>query len=180
MAKRIEVESLAGLDQFVAAVETDDVLGMVLRAQLQVEQQIELFLVANVADDMWAVAGSLPQNFDQKVKLAAALGLPKELCFAVSSLNQIRNKFAHRPGWALSKADVDNLVQKYEAARAIAGPGVHEVRKFYIQVPSRGGEKIDFGTKGPEWDFKMVAGGIISMITKYLVNKNMENGFGLP
>ncbi len=180
MVKRIEVESLAGLEHLVAAFETEDVLGSVLRAQLQVEQQLELFLVANVAEDMWAVAGSLPQNFHQKVTLAAALGFPKELCFAATALNQIRNKFAHKAGWSLSRADIDNLVEKYEAARAAVDPATYEMRKSSIQVHSRGGEKIDFGTKGLEWDFKMVAGGIVSMILRYLVTQNLKNGFGPP
>lgn len=180
MVKRIEIESLAGLEHLVAALETEDVLGAVLRAQLQVEQQIELFLVANVADDMWEVVDSLPQNFSQKVALAAALGFPKELCFAATALNQIRNKFAHKAGWALKQADIDNLVDKYEAARAAVHPASYEMRKSSIQVHSRGGERIDFGTKGPEWDFKMVSGGIVSLIVKYLVMQNLENGFGLP
>jgi hypothetical protein len=180
MAKRIEVESLAGLEHLVAAFETEDVLGSVLRAQLQVEQQIELFLVANVADGMWDVAGSLPQNFSQKVTLAAALGFPKELCFAARALNQIRNKFAHKAGWALKQADVDDLVDKYEAARAAVVPTSYEMRKSSIQLFSRGGEKIDFGTKGSEWDFKMVSGGIVSLIIKYLVMQNLKNGFETP
>lgn len=180
MAKRIEVESLAGLEHLVAALETEDVLGAVLRAQLQVEQQIELFLLANVADDMWDVAGSLPQNFHQKVTLAAALGFPKELCFAATALNQIRNKFAHKAGWALSQADIDNLVDKYEAARAAVDQEFYEMRKSSIQLHSRGGKIIGFGTNGPEWDFKMVSGGIVSLIVKYLVMQNLENGFGLP
>lgn len=180
MAKRIEVESLAGLEQLVGAFETEDVLGSVLRAQLQVEQQIELFLMANVADDLWEVASSLPQNFNQKVILAAALGFPKELCLAARALNQIRNKFAHEAGWALRKADIDNLVEKYEAARAAVDPSSYEMRKSSIRIYSRGGEKIDFGTKGVEWDFKMVAGGIASMILNYLATQNLENGFDLP
>jgi len=180
MAKRIEVESLAGLEQLVAAFETEDVLGTVLRAQLQVEQEIELFLVANVADDIWDVAGSLPQNFHQKVTLAAALGFPKELCLAALALNQIRNKFAHKPGWALKQADIDNLVSKYDAARAAVDPESYDMHESSIQLHSLGGEKIDFGTKGPEWDFKMVSGGIASMILKYLVIQNFKNGFGPP
>ncbi len=180
MAKRIEVESLAGLEQLVAAFETEDVLGTVLRAQLQVEQEIELFLVANVADDIWDVTDSLPQHFHQKVTLAAALGLPKELCSAALALNQIRNKFAHKAGWVLKQADIDNLVGKYDAARAAVDPESYDMHKSSIQLHSLGGEKIDFGTKGPEWDFKMVSGGIASMILKYLVAQNLKNGFGMP
>lgn len=180
MAKRIEVESLAGLEHLAAAVETEDVLGAVLRAQLQVEQQIELFLMANVADDMWEVAGSLPQNFSQKVALAAALGFPKALCFAATAINQIRNKFAHRAGWILKQSDIENLVAKYDAARAAVDPAAHDVRKSYIQLYGLGGAKIDFGANGPEWDFKMVSGWIVSLILKYMVMENMKNGFGPP
>ncbi|HEL4101154.1 TPA: hypothetical protein UM352_000462 [Stenotrophomonas maltophilia] len=179
MAKRIEVESL-GLEHLVAALETEDVLGAVLRAQLQVEQQLELFLVANVADGMWDVASSLPQNFSQKVAMAAALGFPKELCFAATAINQIRNKFAHKSGWALKQADIDNLIEKYDAARAAVDPASYDVRQSYIQLHGLGGEKISFGTKGPEWDFKMVSGWTVSLILKYMVMKNSENGFGTP
>lgn len=180
MAKRIDIESLAGFEYLVAALETEDVLGAVLRAQLQVEQTIELFLNANVADDMWEVVDSLPQSFAQKVALAAALGFPKELCFAANALNQIRNKFAHKAGWALKEEDIQKLVDKYEAARAAVDPASYEMRKSSIQLHSRGGERIDFGTKGPAWDFKMVSGGIAKLIAKYLVKQNLENGFGLP
>ena len=180
MAKRIDIESLAGLEHLVAALETEDVLGAVLRAQLQVEQTIELFLNANVADDMWEVVGSLPQNFAQKVALAAALGFPKELCFAANALNQIRNKFAHKAGWYLKGVDIQKLVDKYEAARAAIDPASYEMRASSIRLYSRGGEKIDFGTKGAEWDFKMVAGGIVTLVVKYLLKQNFEKGFGHP
>ena len=180
MAKRIDVESLAGMEHLVAALETEDVLGAVLRAQLQIEQTIELFLEANVADQMWEVVDSLPQNFSQKVTMAAALGFPKELCFAATAINQIRNKFAHKAGWGLKPADIQNLVEKYEAARLAVDPASYAMRASSIRLYSRGGEKIDFGTRGPEWDFKMVAGGIVSLIVKYLVMKNLANGFGLP
>jgi len=180
MAKRIEVESLAGLEHLVAAFETEDILGSVLRAQLQVEQQIELFLVANVADGMWDVAGSLPQNFSQKVSLAAALGFPKALCFVALAINQIRNKFAHKAGWTLKQSDIDNLVDKYDAARGEVDPVAQDVRKSYTQLHGVGGERIGFGTKGPEWDFKIVSGWIVALILRYLVMENSKNSSGQP
>ncbi|WP_141057496.1 hypothetical protein [Stenotrophomonas rhizophila] len=180
MAKRIDIEALAGLEHLVAGLETEDVIGAVLRAQLQVEQTIELFLVANAAEDMWEVVDSLPQSFAQKVVLAAALGFPKELCFAANALNQIRNKFAHKAGWALKDADIQKLVDKYEAARVIVDPASYQMHTSSIRIHSRGDEKIDFGTKGPEWDFKMVSGGIVGLIVKYLVMQNLANGFGPP
>ncbi|WP_164084038.1 hypothetical protein [Stenotrophomonas maltophilia] len=180
MAKRIELESLAGLEHLVAALETEDVLGAVLRAQLQVEQQIELFLVANVADGMWDVAGSLPQNFSQKVTLAAALGFPKALCSVALAINQIRNKFAHKAGWTLRQSDIDNLVDKYDAARGEVDPVAQDVRKSYTQLHGIGGERIDFGTKGPEWDFKIISGWIVALILRYMVMENLKHGFGPP
>lgn len=177
MTRRFDVESLAALEHLVAALETDDVLGAVLRAQLQVEQIIEVFLEATVAPDMWDVVDALPQLFVQKVTMAAALGFPKELCAAVLALNQIRNKFAHRAGWVLKDTDVQNLVGKYESARAALDPAAYELRKSSIQVHSHGGEKIDFGTQGVEWDFKMAAGGIVGIVVKYLIKQNYRNGF---
>lgn len=144
-------------------------MGAVLRAQLQVEQTIEVFLAARVADDLWDVVDALPQNFSQKVTLAAAVGFPKELCFAALALNQIRNKFAHKAGWVLKDSDVKNLVDKYELARTAVDPAAYEMLKSSIQLHSLGAEKIDFGTKGVEWDFKMVAGGIVTLIVNYLV-----------
>lgn len=178
MAKRIDVESLAALENLVAALETEDVLGAALRAQLQVEQTIEVFLEATVAEGMWDVVPALPQHFGQKITLAAALGFPKELCFAATALNQVRNKFAHRAGWSVKEADIENLVNKYESARVALDPAAYEMRTSAIRIYSRGGARIDFGTNGPEWDFKMVAGGIVSLIVKYLVQQNFENGFG--
>lgn len=175
MPSKFDLDAIGHMDHLVQGLETTDQIGMVLRIHLQVEQTIEVFLKGVLTQEMLEVF-KVPQSFAHKVMLATALGFPKELALAALSMNSLRNKFAHEAGRVLKAKDVQDLEDKYEAARSAIKPELYQMQGSAIRVTSLGGEKITYGTSGVEWDFKMVAGALSGLMLRYLVDLNAVPG----
>ncbi|WP_272971067.1 hypothetical protein [Comamonas terrigena] len=79
----------------IAALETDDDIGAVLRAHLQAEEFLNWYLSERIQGDL-ATYVKPPRDFGGKLSTAAALGLPLEFAGVAHQLNNIRNKLAHR------------------------------------------------------------------------------------
>jgi len=168
MANKFDLTALGSMEQLLGGLETDDPIGSVLRLHLQAERLIEIFLKGTITPDM-AEVFNVPQQFNHKVAIATALGLPKEISLAAQELNSLRNKIAHRAGKIIEAGDVDKLLAKAESFRVALFPKEAPIADCSIRVHVLGGEKIKYGTKGPNWDFKIVVGMLVGMIFRFLV-----------
>jgi hypothetical protein len=92
-------------EDFITELFSEDALGVVIRAAIRVEAELNRFI-----EDVVPMPGELPRmDFKDKLALARAMGLAKEFGPGVSALANIRNKFAHRIGAALSEDDIKNF-----------------------------------------------------------------------
>lgn len=98
-------------DEFVRALETEDIIGCVLRLHLHVEELLNKFLASSITAELAEII-KVPQNFSQKVQLATAFGMPVEMGLATLELNGLRNKLGHRLGHQLRHEDVSKFAEK--------------------------------------------------------------------
>lgn len=95
--ERISNKVLA--EPLIKIVDTEDIVGVVLRFHLLTELLIDSWICAKTScaglfgtedDDRLLIECS------NKIKMAENLGLPKEICSLVRKINKVRNDFAHR------------------------------------------------------------------------------------
>jgi len=124
-------------DAFFKALQSEDELGLVVRAHIHIEAKLLEFL------EVLADAQSLNKmdlDYGQRVHLAVALGLKEEHAKGLHALGSIRNVFAHKLDSTLSDERVTNFYkslgptdkaavqQAYE--RTETNMKQHEGRKF--------------------------------------------------
>lgn len=135
----------------LAAAETDDEIGAVLRAHLLTEQFLSWFIESKATGDL-AKFLKVPRDFKAKLTLAVALGLPTVFAGVANQLNVVRNDLAHR-------MDVLDASQVEEFARQVDrivtyDTGFKPLKKRFVELPvKRPGVKIAFGDEGPRTDF---------------------------
>lgn len=84
---------------FIKDLTHEDELGAVVRAHLHIEASLNKIL-----EEITEKPDLLPRlRFEQKIKLAAALGLREDLILPLKILGDIRNKFSHRLDAKLTK-----------------------------------------------------------------------------
>lgn len=111
-----------------AALMNEDPLGMVIRAHIHIEKLLIDFLEVRMPKTALAV---LKLDFDRRVHLAIAFGLPTEFKAALHFVGSLRNRFAHQLDAALTKEDAKNF------ARAL-GPENREIsRQSYLLTHRR-------------------------------------------
>jgi|SRR5688572_2741231 hypothetical protein len=94
-------------DAFFDALRGEDALGAVVRGHIHIEARLQLVLEA-----LTPHPSHLPQlRYEQRVKLAVALGLHERILPALTKLGHIRNAFGHRLDVSLTDAMVDDLFQ---------------------------------------------------------------------
>lgn len=86
---------------------TEDALGVVLRAHLVVEQEL-IALIEEAAPQPEAIV-EMRLDYQRRVALAVLLGLNPTFLKPLKMLGNLRNKFAHKLDFALSKADAKEL-----------------------------------------------------------------------
>ncbi len=89
--------------QFIADLQREDDVGLVKRGLLHVEHQL-----IELATTRLPFASRVDWNeisFRAKLEIAYACGLPEDRKKLISSLNSLRNKFAHRLDATISKAE---------------------------------------------------------------------------
>ncbi len=152
-----EIRTIMDSNLLLQAMETEDDVGRILRSHLLIEQTIETFLGWTITDNMKPVV-KVPQQFNQKIVLATALGLPQQIAVAASTLNTIRNKVAHRVGATLETADVSNFTRAVNNVREILDVAVPPLEESSIEVAASGIGKVSYGAKGLGWDFRIAVG----------------------
>lgn len=94
-------------EQFLTDLLREDELGAVIRAHLYIEyftDQIVELIVPNTEN-----LKPLKLDFNGKVNLITALGVDSDIKKPLSALGNMRNKFAHKPNYKLTKSETNNL-----------------------------------------------------------------------
>lgn len=89
----------------------EDTLGSVVRTHLHIEQELNRLLDNLILD--FSVLKELNLNYKAKVLLAISMGLKKQYKAPLLGIGNIRNKFAHRKGYSLTKSDSKNLYESF-------------------------------------------------------------------
>ena len=152
----LEINDLEKFQTIIAAAETDDELGSVLRLHLAVEQLLTFYIKEKSHGEISKYA-KLPRDFGGKLSLAAAFGLPLPIARAIYQINVIRNKLAHKPDTSIQSGDIKELSRAVNSLSEI-DKNFTPVEKRYIElVVKRPGEQLAFGSEGNRIDF-VIAG----------------------
>jgi hypothetical protein len=102
------------LVSFLETLRNDDELGLIIRAHILIENQIEGFL-----------NNSLPPpneirnfNYNSKVKVALACGLKQIFKKQLKAVGDLHNSFAHQSNRRLSEVDSENLLASLDQKSA--------------------------------------------------------------
>ena len=98
-------EQEARLATFIDALNSEDDLGMVVRAHIHIEHELREF-VTSAAPRPDQVK---EMNFDGTIRLALVLGLDATLKPPLNAIGNLRNKFSHRLGMKLGSQEVNDL-----------------------------------------------------------------------
>ncbi|WP_017138890.1 AhpC/TSA family protein [Pseudomonas sp. WS 5146] len=150
----LAVEKISDVEIIIAAAETEDELGCVLRFHLMLESLLSFYLDEKCQGEVGKYAKP-PRDFGQKLGMAAAFGIPMQIAAVIHQVNNMRNKLAHGHSPGLDKGDVKQLARLVNLMSAI-DPEFTPLEKRYIELPvKRPGERITFGKEGPRTDFLM-------------------------
>lgn len=175
MSSTVDYFSQVSFNNFLQSLETEDVLGCVLRLHLQVEEFILIYIKSKLTSDMAEVIKQPKKMyFAPKVELATALGLPKEVGLAALSLNRMRNEMGHQLGRELTPSKVRDFSQRVDAMRKKLCPQQPSVFISSIQLYQIGGEKITYGKKSDEWDLKIAGALFYSWLLIYFVSEQQD------
>lgn len=98
-------------EQFYVAVQGEDDLGLVLRAQIHIEHEVREYIVSQAPAPNEVKFKDL--EYDDLVQLALILGLNGALKSPLNALGSLRNKFAHRLDANLGAQEADNLYKAF-------------------------------------------------------------------
>jgi hypothetical protein len=158
-------------DPFIQALQTEDELGLVVRAHIHIEAQLTKFL------ELFARGEYLNKaqlEFNQRVYLAIAFGLKEEHAKPLLVLGNLRNAFSHRLDTQLSDDRVNNLYS------ALSGNDKQVVQQSYDRTESRMrqiGKK--FGDLSAKDRFILIAVSLQAML-KVAIGEVERRGVGSP
>lgn len=152
----LDIKELAKFQTIIAAAETDDELGTVLRLHLAVEQLLVFYIREKSHGEISKYAKS-PRDFGGKLSLATAFGLPIPIARAIYQINVIRNKLAHEPDASIQDGDLKELARAVNSLSEI-DKNFTPVEKRYIELAvKRSRERLVFGAGGNRIDFVICA-----------------------
>jgi hypothetical protein len=141
-AKELIKADRAASEEFFNSLTSEDALGVVIRAHIQLESILQAFIRLMAPCPQEVKFGAM--DFDQTLQLALILGLDSRLKPSLSAIGRLRNKFAHRLDMVLTKEIADNL---YEALPPF---GKDSVQKMYKSVLNRTEGPADFKAAHPK------------------------------
>jgi len=94
-------------EQFFIDLNGEDDLGAVIRSQLHIEYELDQLLKKQIPN--YSVLDKLHLDYEIKIVLAIAMELNQNYEKPLKGFGLIRNKFAHEPGFKLTKSDTNNL-----------------------------------------------------------------------
>lgn len=174
----LDLNKLLNSDRLIAAAETEDELGCVLRIHLCLESFLGEFL-RNFIPEIDKTYHKDRLTFSEKLSLAVAYGIPKSIAEPIKMINKLRNRFAHSDNTPLSDDFNSKLADYIDEIEFPGKDSKFTVRKTYIELcVARPGEKLKFGEHGPRIDFLLMSGHLLGNATKWLVVEYIKKNPG--
>ena len=101
-------------EQFYKDLQNEDELGAVIRGHLHIEHALNELLKKQIP--FFDRLETLKLDYEVKVVLAVAMGLNSDYEKPLKGIALLRNKYAHRPGFIMSKSDTSNLYESFAPA----------------------------------------------------------------
>lgn len=105
-------------NDFLAMINIPDEALCVLRAHLILEEFLNLWSRKLTGTEDMYNKGFVP--FRTKLSKSKDLGMPDDIYVVMDKINEIRNRFSHRKGYALEGSMVDALKKKIDAIESTA------------------------------------------------------------
>ena len=127
---------------FMQATKSNEILVVILKAHLYMEQELICALTETILDEK-VLSGT---TFRQKLDLAHSIGIIDEIYGALGKVNSIRNSYAHSIGYVfdenifedllstLTKSDKDDFISDYEEMKPLFFDGTIPELNFKLQV----------------------------------------------
>lgn len=151
---RLDLQGLTrDFSLLIAAAETEDEIGSVLRIHLIFEKVLEVYLNSCIVGDAVRYV-KMPRDFGAKLGLAVAYGIPVPIAAVIHQLNVMRNKLAHpKGGSSIQQGDIEQLARMVNGLVAI-DPSFKPVERRYLELPqARPGVQSRYGEQGLRVDF---------------------------
>lgn len=161
----LNIKEFDKVDLIIAAAETEDEVGTVLRIHLVVEQVLVWYINHKRTIEL-APFVKTPRDFGSKLTLAAALGLPVGFVRVIHQINRIRNDLAHGSS-ELGVDQVQELARQVDKLMEIDSSFV-ALSKRYIELPlKRPDERMAFGKSGARLDFLVATMAFYGVVMKW-------------
>lgn len=152
----LDVSELLSPEKMIAACETEDELGCVLRLHLAFERLVEFYIKHSASPEQMRFIEKT-NEFGEKLKRAVLLGLPLSVAEVGKQLGQIRNKVAHEQN-PINRHRLDNLIVLVDRM-LLDSPSPQPVSKRKLQLfVKKPREVIVLGSHGDMYDFIIAAG----------------------
>lgn len=115
--------------KYAPILKINDEAAVVLRLSLLMENFLEVF-IKNIREPGTEKYVHFDRYFMQKAETSVALGLPVMLADAVSKINSLRNKFAHKIDYVMTSSDYDEIEK---VVNAIPAEVVNPEGRFNLQ-----------------------------------------------
>jgi hypothetical protein len=165
----LNLNNLLNSGRLIAAAETEDELGCVVRIHLCLESFLEAYLKHFIPEDEKKYHKDR-LTFAEKLSLAVAYRLPKPIAEPIQMINKLRNKFAHADKAPLNDEINLKLADYIDQIEFPGKDSTWTVRRTYIELcVVRPGEKLKFGEHSSRIDFLLVSSHLLANATKWLV-----------
>jgi len=124
---------------FLSMLMTEDDLGRAVRVHLLVEGIIRRFVLSKLVKPKAFEKNLDYLQFTALINLAAGLGLKEDFLAPAIAVNRIRNEFAHRTRYELTKQDVDDLLN---ASNGYLRTILNDLASKHEQGPAKGLEEF--------------------------------------
>jgi hypothetical protein len=98
-------------EELIAALDSEDDLGKVIRSQIIVENILERIIESKVESKDYL--RKIDFTFDQKTKLALAFGVDSNFAKPIKCIGTMRNNFAHNLRGKINESDSNNFYKTF-------------------------------------------------------------------
>lgn len=158
---------------FIAAAETEDEIGCVLRLHLLIERLLTFYVEAKRKGPIADYVPS-PRNYAAKLSLSVLLGCPIPLAAVMKQINKMRNELAHDANASLTESGMKELKRLVDDLSSIY-PMFAPLEKRYIELPvTRPGERVGYGTDSRRIDFLIAASAFLGLAARVVLFESAQ------
>ena len=152
----LDLSKLSDPALFIAAAETEDELGCVLRFHLAVEKILVFYIMQHLILGKESYI-KVPREYGARLSYAVALGLPIPLAAVARQINNMRNPLAHGDKAALDSGNVQQLGRLVDALCTF-DENHKPLNQRYLELPvAHPGQRITYGSGDLRLDFVLAA-----------------------